>query len=93
MGRIAGRARRCARGQREAEHHVEAEDVGQRQDAEHDVVAADCAARRAACSMLASKLPWVSIAAFGEPAVPLVNSSAATAPGSSSVMPSGSPSR
>ena len=33
---------RGARGQREAEHHVEAEDVEQRQDAEHDVVGASC---------------------------------------------------
>ena len=29
------------------------------------------------CSRLASRLPWVSIAAFGEPAVPLVKISTA----------------
>ncbi len=40
--------------------------------------------------MLASKLPWLSIAARGKPAVPLVKISAASAAGSTSAMSSGS---
>ena len=61
------------RGERDAEHDVEAEDVEHRQHAVDDVVGLDLHRRRVRpWSRLPSRLPWLSIAARGEPAVPLV---------------------
>ena len=59
------------------EHDVQAEDVEERQHAEDDVVAGRLAGFRAALVEVAERLPWLSIAARGLPAVPLVNISTA----------------
>ena len=74
--------------QRQAEHDVEPEDVEQRQHAEAHVVGASARAPACACtcSRFASRLPCVSIAAFGEPAVPLVNISTARSSSSRSTI-------
>ena len=80
------------RGEGEAEHDVEPEDVEQRQHAVDDVVGVDpVPPSERPCSMLASRLPWLSIAARGEPAVPLVKiSTARSSSGSTSTTSTGS---
>ena len=80
--RVEALDRRAAVGagqQGEPEHHVQAEDVEERQHRERDVVRRPGPGRGGPGTARgsASRLPWVSIAAFGEPAVPLVKMSTA----------------
>ena len=48
-----------------------------------------CTPTERLCSRLATRLPWLSIAACGDPAVPLVKMSTASASASTSVMGTG----
>ena len=58
--------------ERGEQHHVEPEDVRERQDTERDVVGGETGSTRCSASWIQARLWWLSTATFAAPETPLV---------------------